>query len=378
MKYLKYTYIPLCCIVVFLFGITANAAVSTVSASTTTINGQNVTFSAQSYTNYEADEFATYDNGSVVTEIQIHNLSQNIYFTLPGASSKYYSGYVKLRISIGLPTNGDLRDVVSLNTFIDDGLKQFITEVGSNYFDVVVMFDNYFARSTGNTSLNTITYKVTSPLNQVSGTNITTTISVRSSYLNDSEAVTNNALTGMIWSAIVQGTGQNFADIITLLTSIKNQDLTYYVSIVNSLASLHTDNQQLHSDLSSILNELDLDFQSVQTVLDLFPSYRTQVLSYWQQLLEMSAAQSSAAADLGNDYASKETQSASLLQGFSSITKPSVSSSDLNILGNVDFNTKTNFFGLISLITNNSLITTMLLIIVTGMIAGYILYGKKG
>ena len=91
----------------------------------------------------------------------------------------------------------------------------------------------------------------------------------------------------------------------------------------------------------------------------------------------MNSAQSSAAAEVESQYQDKEAQSATLAAGLGQLVLPSINSNDFNVLNQVDSTQKANFFGLLSIITNNGFITTLLIIVVTGAIVGYILYGKK-
>ena len=106
--------------------------------------------------------------------------------------------------------------------------------------------------------------------------------------------------------------------------------------------------------------------------------YTASLLEYYIKMMEqMNPQQSAEAAEIESQYNEKENQSESLAAGLGSIYMPSISSNDLDILSRVDTNQKNNFFGILSIITNNSYITTLLLIIVTGAIVGFILYGKK-
>ena len=155
------------------------------------------------------------------------------------------------------------------------------------------------------------------------------------------------------------------------------QSVQKYEQGVLKIESCHLDILTSMSDILGILTFMISGFDDVQTVLDLFPSYRTQVLQYWQQLLEMNAIESSAAAQLESQYQDKENQSASLAADLGSLNMPSISVGDLDILARTDATQKANFFGLLSIITNNSFITTLLLIVCTGAIVGFILYGKK-
>lgn len=125
---------------------------------------------------------------------------------------------------------------------------------------------------------------------------LTPQVAISSRDLHAYTGVQNNALTAMIYSALEQATDTDFQNIISLLTTIKNQDYTYYNQIINELGvqgQIHYDFTTIYAVLVGLQNNVQDGFDDVQTVLDLFPSYRTQVLQYWQQLLEMNTAQAS-------------------------------------------------------------------------------------
>lgn len=107
--------------------------------------------------------------------------------------------------------------------------------------------------------------------------------------------------------------------------------------------------------------------------------YTYSALLYYINTMEnMNADQSSKAAEIESQYNEKESQSESLTNIMNNVTMPTISANDIDILGSIDTNSKSNFFGLIALITHTELVTKIMLIIVTGALVGYIMFGKKG
>lgn len=378
-----YYYIPITLIACLLMGFSANAANSFVSASGTDANGNTISVRANAYTSIPYDEQEEIINSSNATEYvfkwhltqnpQIQNVTQG----------HYYTGYLSFRINFGPSTAILTQGSVTLqNSYLADGLRMYIEALGNGFINVGVIFDNYYA-SDNWIGLGTISYEYyvsrTSFSNNQLTPNFSTTLTISPGALYHSDSPYNNGFAGVLSHMIGYSisSAQEFDDIITMLSTIRSSDAAFYVSLTNQLTNLLTAQNLTNTNLTSILNELDLDFAAVQTILDLFPSYRTAVLQYWQQLLEMNAQQSSEAAEMESQYQDKDQQSGDLLSGLGSLTLPSVSSGDFNILANTDDTAKTNFFGLIGTITNNTFITNMLLIIITAAIVGYALYGKK-
>lgn len=294
--------------------------------------------------------------------------------TIPNPNSTYYQMYT---------------GTVSAEPYISETLRIFPTiktNTNNKYtYRVCYMFDGYQIQSSnswGNfISGPNVNIKMRAVYNGTpasipnNGVNPTGTISVLDNTIRFEETPLNHGLVYLFAQGLDSSIKVDM--MLQYLYDIKMNDLQYYNSIVNDLSSLLIAQNNANNTLVSILNELDLDFNQVQTVLDLFPSYRTQVLQYWQQLLEMNTTQSSEAAELESQYQDKENQSASLAADLGSLNMPSISVGDLDILARTDATQKANFFGLLSIITNNSFITTLLLIVCTGAIVGFILYGKK-
>lgn len=374
MKILKYTYLPIM-IFALLFAETKVEAATTTTVSSSTITGDsdNINVRAYSYNDYIFTEQTETEIGySYKWDI---NQSFDIYALTKGY---YYSGVISFRAQIATNYTTSRTTPVMI-TNVTDGIYAFISAQASNWYTIDVVFNNYYAASTWvglPTVEQSFTFHPVDPASYPQTMNFTTTITnFTASTLHKSETAFPNGLAGLITSSIDNSTA--LAVIAGYLYDIKEADYTYYTNLVSNISQLIAAQNITNARLQSILNEIDLDFQQVQTILDLFPSYRTQVLQYWQQLLEMNAAQSSAAEELENQYADKDSQSSNLLGDLDSITFPSVNSDDFDIMGNADASSKANLFGLIGLITNNSFVTTVLIIIVTGMIAGYALYGKK-
>lgn len=377
---LKKSYLVLGSIIFcLLFSFKVNAATSTSEIAIPVQNGTDIRAYTQSYTGILASEIYT-EGGETGDSYAVFEPTFNI--VLSGMNQRYLNGYFSLTINVAGAisgyTNWTYEGMEFTRADTPEGVSVFLALNNYNYFRIYVIFDNYYNDS-NHLDLGTFTQKHVAKIGDVTPlkADFLTSFTIYANSLENDQYIQNNRTTELLYSAIYQATGQQFTDILTVLNTIKNQDPVYYNQIITGLTAINSTLGSTNSHLLSILNELDLDFQQVQTILDLFPSYRTQVLQYWQELLQMNAAQSSAAAEMDNEYTNKESQSSQLVNGLGSLNLPSVDSNDFNILGNVDSNSKANFFGLIGLITNNSLITTILIIIVTGAIVGYALYGKK-
>lgn len=377
-KYYYYICIPIFCII---FGSSVNAATSTVSTSWTN-GGITYSFYTNSYTDIPATRAEYYQDISDDKDYLMTSYDITYPVLMTGLSaSKYVSGYINIRINTSVTSGMQLSSGVHeiSNT---ENLRVFMgTDSLSSVF-LYVAFDNYYTNNSPvnfGQVLNTYTRTFLNPdySNQIGS--FTSSISIISGSVILTDQPIMDGLAGVIKSSVMSALENNIEldDIILLLTTISNQDYYYYNQILTQLNNQTTQLGNISSNLVQFMNQTDLDFASVQTVLDLFPSYRTLVLQYWQELLQMNASQSSEAAELESDYANKDNQSSTLLSGLGSLNMPSISAGDVDIMANVDTTQKANFFGLIALITNNSLVTTILLIVVTGMIAGYILYGKK-
>lgn len=377
-----YYYILSMLIVLLLFSSNniVHAETTEVQATIPVSSGSNLYAYTQSYTNILGKNLTTEGNEPGSDTYLEFDPTYNIVLT--GVDQNYLNGYLILTINISASVpnaiNWTYEGIDYQRPYNDDGLKVFIGLNNYNFFRVLIIFDNY--SNPGNQiDLGTFTPKYVAKIGDVTPlkANFTTSFSIYSNHLQKDTYIQNDRTTELIYNAIYQATGQQLLNILNTLTAINTQDYTYYTQLISKLNQLHTDNTQQHTDLINILNELDLDFQQVQTILDLFPSYRTQVLQYWQQLLEMNAAQSQAAAEAASVAADKDNQSQQLINGMGSVVMPSLASGDLDILGGVDTTQKTNFFGLIGLITHTEIITKIMLIIVIGAIVGYVLYGKK-
>lgn len=361
----------------FCFKTNTYAATSIISGSIPITNGNNILIYTESYTDVLGEILTTEgnENGDTYAIFQ-----PSFTLSLNSTNQKYLNGYVIVTIYITPTISGSTTtsfDGIEFTRPNTDGVNVVLVSYANNYFSFFVSFDNFYNQN--RVDLGTYTLKYQAKLGDVTPIkgNFTTSITIANNYLEKSQYMYNNRTTELLYNAIYQATGSQLTNIINLLSSIQTQDYTYYTQIISGINQLHTDNNTLHTDLLNIINELDLDFQQVQTILDLFPSYRTQVLQYWQQLLEMNAAQSQAAAEAASIAADKDNQSQQLINGMGSVVMPSLGAGDLDILGGVDATQKTNFFGLIGLITHTEIITKIMLIIVIGAIVGYVLYGKK-
>lgn len=348
-----------------------------VNANATDGDNNTITVRMLRYWDLQADTYTQADSDytyywDIPWNIQLENMQTN----------KYYTGVLRFQVSVSCSdSNVQLDQPVLLNSQLADGLHVYIYGNTSTWYQICIIFDNYYTQGTDVLGLPTITQKAvrhydseTIPIDYAP--NFTPSLTITSSNtLRSQSTIWDKGFAGLIADSIDNSTA--LATISGWLYDIKTQDFTYYNQLVTQVAALTQSQNTANANLLLILQELDLDFQQVQTILDLFPSYRTQVLQYWQELLQMNAQQSSQAAEIESQYANQGNQSDILLGGLDSITFPTISSNQIDIMGNLDSSAKSNFFGLIATITNNGFVTSVLIIIVTGMIVGYVLYGKK-
>lgn len=377
MKIRKYTYIYTTALLFFflLGGKQAFAAISSETVTGTDSDGNRMNFRYQSYT---AENPLSVEEMSTGYYRSVYEITENVDFIL--VQGKYYTGYATAGIAISPSlSNTKLSAVWIESVNSTEGLHVYISSTNDSRTNVNFVFDNYYTSTETVIGAATVHFRFIRDDTNSSGygaCNFTPTITL-SRTLHGYEGVQNNALTGMIYSSIEQATQQDFDDIINILTAMRNQDPVYYQQIIDALDLLDYDQRMIYSQVTGILNSTHADFQAVQTVLDLFPSYRTQVLQYWQQLLEMNAAQSSAAADMESEYADKDQISSGIISDLGSVSMPSFNAVDFDVMANVDQSSKSNFFGLVATITHNGFITTILLTVITAAIAGFVLYGKR-
>lgn len=375
-----YYYILITLIACLLMGFSVNAAQTATSASRT-MNGITYTVSTYSNTGITATNQEFYEQNNYEYMTNSYEISYPIILT-GGTQGHYLNGYANIRINKS-QTNTNITMSSSTLSFTNtESLKVFMGGSTQSSTFLYVFFDNFYVSGSA-MGLGVIeeiyTQNRINPDQTTTNADFNNTILWQSGNIQSTNYPLDNGLSHIISNSVgyAISTATEFDDIVTMLTTIRSADAAFYVSLTNQLTNLLTAQNLTNTNLTAILNELDLDFSAVQTVLDLFPTYRTLVLQYWQQLLEMNAQQSSEAAEMESQYQDKDQQSGDLLSGLGSLTLPSVSSGDFNILANTDDTAKTNFFGLIGTITNNTFITNMLLIIITAAIVGYALYGKK-
>lgn len=377
-----YYYFPITLIGCLLMGFSVNAAQTSNQA---TINSNGTTYTATTYsnTNITASSSEYYIDTTNNTEYMTNSYNVSFPVFITGSTNgNYLNGYFNIRINKTQTGNNLVQSSSILRFTNTESLKVFMGPNTQNYIFLYVFLDNFYVSGSafGIGEIEEIyTQNRLNPDQTTTYASFNNTILFQAGNIQSTEYPQDNGLSHIISNSVgyAISSATEFDDIVTMLTTIRSADAAFYVSLTNQLTNLLTAQNLTNTNLTSILNELDLDFSAVQTVLDLFPSYRTLVLQYWQQLLEMNAQQSSEAAEMESQYQDKDQQSGDLLSGLGSLTLPSVSSGDFNILANTDDTAKTNFFGLIGTITNNTFITNMLLIIITAAIVGYALYGKK-
>lgn len=304
-----------------------------------------------------------------------YNIDENII--LRGfTTGKFYNGSINIKFTHTYTSinSYQMQSILMQNNQSTNGVYAFISAQTNTQFNVKVIFDNY--QSQGVVGLPSIALTLVRQYTSSTLGTFTFSVSVDSNTITETDIAINNSLSAQIYNAITQGTYQEFEDIITLLTQIRANDLNYYNLLVTGLNTVDIDLDLIYLRLNDFYTRNHNDFTAVQTVLDLFPNYITQVLSYWQQLLNMNAQQQSEADAQNQEYANHESEANNAMQG-ASVTMPEQGNISLNINDQIDTTQQNNFFGFLSLIANNGFITTLLLIGVTAMIAGYILYGKK-
>lgn len=377
-----YYYIPITLIACLLMGFSVNAG-QTSNQATITSNGTTYTATTYSNTNITASSSEYYIDTTNNSEYMTNSYNVSFPVVITGSTNgNYLNGYFNIRINKTQTGNNLIQSSSILHFTNTESLKVFMGLNTQNYIFLYVFLDNFYVSGSafGIGEIEEIyTQNRLNPDQTTTYASFNNVILFQAGNIQSTDYPLDNGLSHIISNSVgyAISSATEFDDIVTMLTTIRSADAAFYVSLTNQLTNLLTAQNLTNTNLTSILNELDLDFSAVQTVLDLFPSYRTLVLQYWQQLLEMNAQQSSEAAEMESQYQDKDQQSGDLLSGLGSLTLPSVSSGDFNILANTDDTAKTNFFGLIGTITNNTFITNMLLIIITAAIVGYALYGKK-
>ena len=535
----KYYYIMIVPIFLLFFSNTAKAySVSQVSGSFTVTDGNSITVYTQSISGMIGETLTTESNETGDTYVEFTPI---LSVHLNGVNQQYLNGYIIITINLNFSsaaTSWSCYGATFNRATTDDGLRCYMGMASGTQIRLYLDFDNYYIAGS-NVDLGQIELNYQAIFGDVTPltANLTTTVSPGTSYVSKTY-FQNDRDTAILWNAIDQATGQNFRDVITLLTNIKNQDTSYYSQLVAQLSNcngflstlvnytntINTNVSNINTNIGTILTDIEsyIDFMEdyipylsnistntlntynqlltiynymsnrpvklkpiingrihpvanqnytlkmevnatyVQHVVltkddnieyffmdfgtsnvgtraacviyyenyiegdngqtniytrivnyekggeQYFPidfkynenyavinlianetknakfkayigdGYTASLLEYYIQMMEkMNPQQSAEAAEIESQYNEKENQSESLAAGLGSLYMPSISSNDLDILSRVDTNQKNNFFGMLSIITNNSYITTLLLIIVTGAIVGFILYGKK-
>lgn len=368
-----YLSIPIFCLA---FSINAFAYTATnITSTSTDADNDQISVSGRSFSSFDYTGISQADTNYILT----YNIPQE-YQIGSLRTGRYYNGFIRFQVAISTATSVQNGMPILTDNEILNGIYLYIRNVTSTTYEVGVFFDNWYCTGTqiGLPTIQqefAITYD--SEVQPLSFTqNFTFSLTIQASdSLRSTEDPLPTGLAGVIAGAVDDSTA--LAVIAGYLYDIKTQDYSYYTTLTGQIAQIITLQGTTNTRLQNILNEIDLDFQQVQAILDLFPSYRTQVLEYWQRFLEMNAAESSAAAEQESEYADRDNQSQQLISGMGSVTMPSLGASDFNIIGNVDATQKANFFGLIGLITHTEIVTKIMLIIVLGAIVGWVLYGKK-
>lgn len=314
----------------------------------------------------------------------------NNTLTLNNSIGKYIYGAVSVTCDIYIPNPNTsnlswFSGVISGQPIITETLKiypQIMTTSTNHYiYKMIYVFDGFQPQNAeipgpamhiGNISAKWINGSI-NPGNQ--GFTATGTCTENYNYLRFEDTPLDRGLAGLIAAGIDDSVKIDM--IMSYLYDIRENDIQYYSTLTSQAAQIITTLGNINSRLLIINNSINMGFEDVQTILDLFPDYITDVLTYWQQFLEMNQGQEETAAAESSEFAERESDSAQLLDGMSAISMPSLEAADFDLIGGLDTTQRTNFFGLIALITHTEIITKIMLVIVLGSIIGWVLYGKK-
>lgn len=317
------------------------------------------------------------------------NWSFNNTLTLNNSVGKYIYGAISVTCDLYIPNPNTSKwswfsGVISGQPIITETLKiypQIMTTAANHYiYKLIYVFDGYCPQNAeipgpimtiSNVSAKWIA--ATIPGNE--GLTVTGTCAENYNYLRFEDTPLDRGLASVIATGIDDSVKVDM--IMSYLYDIRENDLLYYNTLTSQAAQIITSLGNISSRLLIVNNSINMGFEDVQTILDLFPDYMETIYEYWEQLLYMNQGQQETAEAQSSAYAEAESKSDELLQGLGEINFPSISAQDLDIFAGTDPSIKTNFFTLIGTITNNTFITRVLIIVITGMIIGFVLYGKK-
>lgn len=400
-----------------------------------TTNGYTITYNGQTYQDLDASSSVSAEYGNGFTYNNRYEVVENITlkkFPL----NKYINGYIDIYYTL-TPDTGNIQRTLSAespiltNNNIIEGVSVTITRNQTPTSDQIclnIKFDNYYTTNANlglpsiihyyneiasayNTPV-TFTFDVPQRafnLNITDAPIINGELDVILQYLKNRPTIPYTLQTGAVLttgdkqilnrntnyryvifkkSDLVKyiyyyafGPNQNYNIIyfkdLPDLSGSSNIDLTDYVS--RGIKTTISGEQYKSIDFQYDEEYVLINFGGTR-ILNAYigEGYQYQALIYYiNSMLEMNEEQSSIAAEIESQYQDQKNQSDQILTGLNSVTMPSMAAADFDIMANTNAGEKVNFFGLISLITHNGLITTILLTIITAAIAGFILYGKR-
>lgn len=379
----KWAYIPMVFICALLFSIPTYAA-QTSNQATITSNGTTYTATTYSNTNITASSSEYYIDTTNNTEYMTNSYNVSFPVFITGSTNgNYLNGYFNIRINKTQTGNNLVQSSSILRFTNTESLKVFMGPNTQNYIFLYVFLDNFYVSGSafGIGEIEEIyTQNRLNPDQTTTYASFNNAILFQAGNIQSTEYPQDNGLAHIISNSVgyAISSASEFDDINTMLTAIRDQDALYYTSLTTACANILAQTTISNTKLQQLIEDNNANFSAVQNILALFPSYRTLVLQYWQELLQMNAAQSSQAAENESQYQDKESQSESLVAGMGDLSMPSISSNDLDIFSQTDSGTRANFFGLIAMITHNDFIVRIFLIVATASLIGFILYGKKG
>lgn len=383
-------YIILTPIICLLFGTTAFAGETfSIFTSSHTPNYSLYYISSASLANTRMESIADVQNNE--TNYWLYwDWSFNNTLTLTNSIGKYVYGAISVTLDLYIPNPNTQKlswfaGVISGEPIITETLKiypQIMTTANNHYiYKLIYVFDGYQPQNAELPgplmTVSNIMAKWQDIINEpgTQGLTVTGTCTENYNYLRFEDTPLDRGLAGLIAAGIDDSVKIDM--IMSYLYDIRENDIQYYSTLTSQAAQIITTLGNISSRLLIINNSINMGFEDVQTILDLFPDYITDVLTYWQQFLEMNQGQEETAAAESSEFAERESDSAQLLDGMSAISMPSLEAADFDLIGGLDTTQRTNFFGLIALITHTEIITKIMLVIVLGSIIGWVLYGKK-
>lgn len=352
---------------------------------------------------------STDSNGNTYTSRRLYNYDYEANTQIVLSGNIYQSDSVTV-------TEGYLNGVLTVNTSFTftfnnaAGVTQFANAEGSAVLDgnnsdnlratitsgffqnnqlnmnISVVFNNYPVSSGSSINIGNIRWHVQRRVNLTNTSTPNELLTMRcsgslgSSTLKASVlASSNTSIAGQVYSAIENSI--QVSDIVNYLsiiedasgdinTAVSHIDRTLIPQVIQHLINISTNTGVMRVDLDEVVRLLT-------AFMNTWPEYESQVLFYLNQLVNMNAEQSSAAAAVEQEYNQKASAGADLNEGMQ-VVIPSVDQEIFDIDSGVDAPTMQTLSAFWSMFTGNTIIQTMFVIAIAGIAAGFLLYGKKG